>query len=94
MAVSPVISFEWNSLPPWTHTATAVVRSGETVVMPIDVKLRSVETVRPCPVRVVDDKIRVDEYRMKDGEPYAVRYRDGIYMLIRTDGRLTMYEVR
>ena len=92
--MSHVIPFKWNTSPPWSRVVASVTRSGETVTMPISVKLRSIETVRPYPVRVVDGKIRVDECRMKDGEPYAVRYRDGIYILTRTDGKLAMYEVR
>lgn len=92
--MSHVIPFKWNTSPPWSRVVAAVTRSGETVTMPISAKLRSIETVRPYPVRVVDDKIRVDEYRMKDGEPYAIRYRDQDYVLTRTDGKLTLYELR
>ena len=91
--MSHVVSYKW-SPPQRTPVATAVIRSDETVTIPIDVKLRSIDTVKPYPVRVVDDKIRVDEYRMKDGEPYAVRYRDQDYVLTRTDGKLTLYELR
>ena len=88
------MSCEWNTFPEGSHKTIVSTRSGETVTIPIDVKLESIETVSPYPVRVVDDKIRVDEHHMADGEPYAVRYRSQIYVLTRTDGKLTLYELR
>lgn len=68
--------------------------SAEPTIVYLDVKLKSALTTRSSPVRIVDNVIRVDEYQMEEGEPYAFRYQDQHYMLTRTDGKLTLYELR
>lgn len=50
--------------------------------------------IKPDPVKIVEDKIRIDEDQMEDGVPYAFQYQDEYYMLTRIDGKLTLYGLR
>lgn len=58
------------------------------------VKLESVPVKRQSPITIIKHKIRVDEHQMEDGEPYAFRYLGKIYMLTRTNKKLTLYELQ
>lgn len=72
-----------------------VVATTETIVVDLqNVKLQSIPTARPDPVKIVDGKIRIDEYQMEDGVPYAFQYQDEYYLLARIDGKLTLYGLR
>ena len=59
-----------------------------------NVKLESIRMTKPSPVEIVEGKVRIDEDRMKDGEPYAFQYKGEYYLLARTDGKLVLYGLR
>lgn len=85
LEVAPQNDLRWNEINVATETAL--------VELP-NVKLKSIRISKPNPVRVVEDKIRIDEDQMEEGEPYAFQYQDEYYLLTRTDGKLTLYGLR
>ena len=63
-----------------------------TVQLP-NVVFESVPAKSQSPIKIVDNKIRVDEHQMEDDMPYAFRYLGKIHLLTRTSGKLTLCEL-